>query len=218
MKSINIKETFKETWALFEKHVFVLVGAYLITGILIIGPGIIMDERGMMAIPEALIMTLLVWIFAAILSPGLIRILLDTVEEREVKLETLWSQVKLTPHYFGLKVLQLNITFLGFLLFLFPGIIFAIMFSFAGFAFVKSEGGILEALTESKNLTRGYKWQLLLLFVLLGVLNIIGALLYGVGLLVTVPFSHLLVARLYNKLANEKESFEKKEGLASSHA
>lgn len=206
MKTLNIKEIFKDVWSLFEKNVFVLVGAYAILALLIIGPGIIMDEQGMVAVPEGIIASLIALIVAFLLSPGLIRILLDIAEKKEVKINTLWSMPNLAPHYLALKVLQAVIIFLGFILFFFPAVIFWIMFSFASFAFIKREGGILEALVESKNVTRGYKWQLLLVFILLSVLNILGALLYGVGLIVTVPFSHLAIAYLYTKLRADGEA------------
>ena len=59
---------------------------------------------------------------------------------------------------------------------------------------------ILESLTISSKLTHGVKWHLLGFFIVLAALNIAGALLLLIGLLVTLPVSMIAYAHIYLKL------------------
>ncbi|MEX0935236.1 MAG: hypothetical protein WDZ70_02840 [Candidatus Paceibacterota bacterium] len=200
MKTFNIQQLFKDTWKLFEKHILVLLGAYIAVALIIGGSGLLMDEQSIANIPAMILLTLLIWLIAAIFAVGIIQILLDIVEGKDPKIETLWSRGELVPGYVGLQILVAVIVFLGLFLFIFPAFIFWITFSFASFAFVHRGGGILESMVDSKNITKGHKWNLLLIFIFLIILNMAGAALFGVGLILTVPFSHLMVALLYTKL------------------
>jgi len=60
--------------------------------------------------------------------------------------------------------------------------------------------GIMESFERSTKLTDGYKWQLLGFFVVLALINAVGALLFLVGLLVTIPISMIAAAYVYIKL------------------
>lgn len=56
----------------------------------------------------------------------------------------------------------------------------------------------MEALKESFDLTQGLRWKILAIFVLGGLINILGVLALGVGILFTFPVSFLALATLYN--------------------
>ena len=88
----------------------------------------------------------------------------------------------------------------GMLLLVVPGVIWAIQFGCA--SFLVADGGIdpIEALRESSRLTRGAKVQLFGFGLLLGLVNLAGALALGIGLLVTVPTTFLAVAYAFRRL------------------
>jgi len=60
--------------------------------------------------------------------------------------------------------------------------------------------GILESLRKSATITRGVKWKLVGFGIVLGLLNILGAILLLIGLLVTIPISMIAMAHVYTKL------------------
>ena len=62
----------------------------------------------------------------------------------------------------------------------------------------------LEPLKTAFSLTEGYRLTSVLMFLLLGLINLGGALLCGVGLLITVPLSMLSLAVAYCRLARRK--------------
>ena len=123
----------------------------------------------------------------------------DTVE-----LSSLWH-----PHPFW-KFLGASILFglaigVGVLLLIVPGIIFALMFLFTTFTVIDRELGPIEAMKESNRITRGYKWPLLGFVIVLWLINLLGVLALGVGLLVSMPVSWLAFTHAYRTLAERAE-------------
>ena len=63
--------------------------------------------------------------------------------------------------------------------------------------------GPIEALSESLTRTTGLEFELFIIYALLALLNLIGALLYGIGLLFTIPFSWLVVSVIYTRYLSD---------------
>ena len=59
----------------------------------------------------------------------------------------------------------------------------------------------MEAIKESWRLTKGHKWSILRLAVLMTLVNVLGFLLLLVGLLVTIPVTMLAFVRAYRVLS-----------------
>ena len=124
----------------------------------------------------------------------------DTVE-----LSALWH-----PHpfwkYLGASILAWLAFALGLLLLIVPGIIFGLMFMFATILVIDRELGPIEAMKESNRVTRGYKWNLLGLVLVLALVNLLGALALFVGLLVSVPVTLLALMHVYRVLAGARRA------------
>jgi uncharacterized membrane protein len=80
------------------------------------------------------------------------------------------------------------------------------MFMFAFFSVIERELGPIEALSESNRITRGHKWPLFGLVLLLIGINLLGVLALGVGLLVSIPVSTLAFVHAYRVLGGERET------------
>ena len=63
--------------------------------------------------------------------------------------------------------------------------------------------GPVEALSESLTRTTGLEFELFIVYALLALLNLIGALLFGVGLLFTIPYSWLVVSVIYTRYLSD---------------
>jgi uncharacterized membrane protein len=74
------------------------------------------------------------------------------------------------------------------------------MFQFGTYCIVAHESGPIEALQKSAAITRGYKWQLLLLGLALIGINLVGLVACCIGLLATVPLSMGATAFAFRKL------------------
>jgi uncharacterized membrane protein len=103
--------------------------------------------------------------------------------------------------YLGASILAALVVLAGFVLLIVPGIIAALALSFVSFVVVDRDLSPIKALQESARITKGRRLELLLFFLLLLVINILGAVALLVGLLVSVPVSHLAMTHAYRTLA-----------------
>ena len=119
-----------------------------------------------------------------------------------------WQELWAPEHILnmlGLTILQAAAFIVGIILLVIPGIIVALMFSMSQLSLVDKKLAPVAALKESYHLTMGHKWQLFGLMLILIVMNIAGAILLGLGLLVSIPVTLLTVAHVYRKLVAAQE-------------
>ncbi|MCF7843663.1 hypothetical protein K9M47_02060 [Candidatus Gracilibacteria bacterium] len=84
---------------------------------------------------------------------------------------------------------------------LLPGMYVAIRFKFYPYVLLEHENmKILDIIKHSYNLTCCVFWRLLGFFILVALLNTLGVLAFGFGLVLTLPVSILAIAHLYRKL------------------
>jgi uncharacterized membrane protein len=136
----------------------------------------------------------------------------DTVE-----LSALWPPRPFWK-YLGTYLLVLVVVLAGILLLIVPGMILALMFMFAPVIVIDRELRPIAAMKESHRITRGHKWRLLGLVLVLAPIsllwlafdqvlgapapfNLLGALVILAGLLVLWPVAALAVTRVYRVLS-----------------
>ena len=122
-----------------------------------------------------------------------------------------WDQVvkSLQPYsnlfYFFVGNLIYGImVFIGLLLLVIPGLYLAIKYMFVPFLIADRKLDIGKAFAESDKMTKGNMGELFVLEVLVVILNAVGALLLGFGLLITIPVSYLAMVKAYTKLSTKK--------------
>jgi uncharacterized membrane protein len=103
------------------------------------------------------------------------------------------------PYLLG-AILYGLIVALGAVLLIVPGLIAMVMFLFYGFFIIDKKVGPVESLKASAALTKGVRWKLFGFTLVLALINIVGALLFIVGLLVSIPVSWIALAYVYRKL------------------
>lgn len=138
-------------------------------------------------------------VLSVVISAGFALVALRLAEGHAAHYRDLFPRAQLVWHFFCVSLVAGLLTLVGFLLLIVPGVYLLLRFSMARFAVVDG-AGILESLKRSGRMTHGRKWHLLGFFLLMVLLNIAGALLLLVGLLVTIPVSMLAWAHVYHKL------------------
>jgi hypothetical protein len=88
----------------------------------------------------------------------------------------------------------------GFVFLIIPGIIVLVRLSFFGFVILEGETSPVHAIKRSWALTKGRFWSLFAFGLVLGLIDIAGLLLVGVGLLVTTPLTLIALAHAYHTL------------------
>ncbi len=140
------------------------------------------------------------WLLEMVILMGLIRISLRLHDNEKGEFADLFSCFPLFFKYLFGSILYGLIVFGGTILLIIPGIIWAIKFQFFGYFIIDKGLGPIEALKRSSLITRGVKWELVLLSSLLGLINSLGALCLGIGLFATIPTTMVAMAFVYRKL------------------
>jgi uncharacterized membrane protein len=89
---------------------------------------------------------------------------------------------------------------IGFVLLIVPGVIWALKFGYCGFLVADKKFDPFDALNESSRLTNGVKGQLFGFAVIVCLVNLVGALALGVGLVVTIPATVIAAAHVLRRL------------------
>ncbi|MDB4935714.1 MAG: hypothetical protein JWP87_2686, partial [Labilithrix sp.] len=130
-----------------------------------------------------------------------IRFALRVYDAREVRPRDLVPDAKRYLEFLAVSVLYALLVTAGLLLLVIPGIYLSVRYAFVGFLVADERAEVLDAFHQSSLLTKGARWRIFFLMLLLAVLNLVGALFFGLGLLFTIPTSLFAMARVYRQLA-----------------
>ena len=98
------------------------------------------------------------------------------------------------------------IIFIGLILLIVPGIIFACKLAFTPYLIVDRKMEVIEAVKESWRMTGGHAWKVFLIFLLAIPIGIAGLIFFGVGIIVAIMWVSLAVASLYYAVGLSRES------------
>jgi uncharacterized membrane protein len=207
MPVLSIGDCIQFGWETFKKRPGILIGAFLLTliipsipGVLFPGPEVVPGELPPAPGAPELIASLVSIVLSIFASLGATTFALRAHDDvAGVQIGDLWNPQPFW-RFLGVEVLLAIIVFVGFLLLIVPGVIAAVGLGFSPFLVVDRANGPIEALKESWRITKGHKWQLFLLGLVIIGINILGLLALVVGLLVSIPVSWLAVTHAYRTL------------------
>jgi len=109
-----------------------------------------------------------------------------------------------------LQLILLNIVsglmiFLGLLFFIIPGIYFIVTLVFDRFIFILEKQDAIFSIKKSMELVKNHWWYIHNLYAWLLLLNLLGLLALGIGLLVTVPLTTMILLEAYEALKNHHD-------------
>lgn len=196
----TIDEALRQGWALTKPNLFKLWGWGATMLLVSIGFNIIQawTDGGV-----SLLVGLASYIVSLTLSVSLLKITLRLAHGQTPKYgELFWFEGKVIWYYFVASILYSAIILLGIVLLIIPAIIWGLMFG--QFQYVVAERGVKprEALKLSRQMTNGNKGKLLWLGLAVGLINLGGALLLGIGLLVTIPWSTMVSVWVYRRMSS----------------
>jgi hypothetical protein len=140
-------------------------------------------------------------IISLIVGVGATRISLRLHDGRTATVRDLFTvEGPLLWRYFLASLLYALIVAVGTILLIIPGIIFAVRYIFYGYAVVDRGALPMESMRQSAEATKGVWGNVSLFGLVLILLNILGAMLLGVGLLLTAPTSAIAAAWVYRRL------------------
>lgn len=206
MTNFSASECITFGWETFKKRPWFLVGAMAAFMAVLWIIGVVLGVLGGMIKGFSFITMLANWAVQVFAGMGMISFLLkahDNVEQ--VSLHDFWHPGPFW-NYLGATALQMLAVIGGLFLLIVPGIIFALMFMFTGYAVVEMRKGPIEALKESARITKGKKWELFLLLLLTIGVTILGAICLLVGLFVAIPVVALAQVHAYRLLVGSADA------------
>lgn len=228
MKHFSISEIFDQSWKLFSKNTVLLVGLALLVWSLgfinrylafLANHSIDPTLLALFTFTGFSLFMLIVLVYI-----GIIKIGLDLVDGEKPKTELLLGHVNLFWRFLAVslisvaifvasllipigvgfflalmlhKVSYVTLGFLGAL----PAIYLFLRFGFAPIALVDKNSKIVASFKHASKLSKNNKLSILGFFLVFVVFNMIGALAFGFGLLLTIPLTFLSYLLLYRKLA-----------------
>ncbi len=197
MKPFSKKEAFTFAWGAFKKDPWFLMGVTVIVFAASALGSALSSSAGVLGVVFTVASILLQWW----LYLGFTRIALALYAGQPVTWKMLVGESWETLYRFALAaILAAIFVMIGFVLLVVPGFIVQTMLMLFMYTVLDKHMGPVEALKESKRLTKGSRWNLFFLLLILMVFNIIGAAIVGLGLLVTMPMTMLILAYVYRKL------------------
>lgn len=198
MNTFSASNSIKFAWETFKKRPWFLIGA---AAIVIVASSVSSSvtqnlPTGFMAFLGSLIGIAI----STFIDMGLTNLSLKAHDDISIaKFEDLWNP-KPFWNYLGVSILTGLLAAIGFVLLIVPGVMVTLMLFFVKFIVIDQDLSPIAAMKESVRMTDGHKWQLLSLLAFALVINILGAMLLLVGLLVTIPVTTLAIAHAYRTL------------------
>jgi hypothetical protein len=146
-----------------------------------------------------------------IIGMGIVKLSLKAAMGLPIAFDDIFSVSHLFFSYIGAALLYGLIVLGGFLLLIVPGIIWLITYWLFQYALVDKELGALAALAEAKRISKSVKLPLFIFMVVTGALNLAGAVLLIVGLVITIPVTALATAHVYGILQKQNSAKEPEE-------
>ncbi len=197
-EKLSVKEIFKQAWQVFKANWKVI----FLTGAIYLGVQFLEGMiSGFIQVPALSFMFQVgTMILDLLMSVGFTKVFINLVRGEEVSPVMLFNQAHLLWRYFLASLLVGLVVIAGLLLFIVPGIYFALKYAFVLYLVVDRSLTAREALRLSAQMTDKIKWRLLWFNIVAGLFNLAGVLALGLGWIITVPVTYLAFAYLYNIL------------------
>ena len=203
MKSFTIKEAFSFGWSKYKEYWKFLVPLFIALGIFYAlvswgsNPGGDPQEAN--------------WLVQAIgniigvyISIGIINVYLRIYRGERIEVKNLFLSWDIFWKSIIGGILVSLTVLVGFILLIVPGLIWMFTYYFYSYIIIEKAVGPIEAMKTSRKITVGDRWHLVGFTIVVVLANIVGAMIVGIGLLVSIPLTSLATVWVYKKLQEKK--------------
>lgn len=199
-RSFSMKEALSFGWNTMKSNLGFFILLFIVYGLLFVIPDVIAREVSKTDPSAGAVLHIVDILLSMLMGIGLIKISLDFCDHQPGRISDLFSQYRLLWKVILATIVYVLIVWVGVLLLIIPGIIWSIKFFFYDYLIIDENQGVMESLETSSLITRGAKWDLFVFSLLLGLINLAGAMLFIVGLFVTMPITMVAFAHAYRQL------------------
>jgi uncharacterized membrane protein len=184
---------FQTNWNVFVLSVFVLLGSWVILEVAVA----LVNRWGLL--PSLALHLIFLFLFSGLLV-GIQSMALKAVRGSIPTLRTLTAMLDRGPSFLLALGLYLVATLCGLALFILPGLYIAVRYALFGYVIASRRVSGLEALRQAARLSERNRWRMFGLMLIALALNLAGAALLGVGLVISFPVSLLAAANFFRSL------------------
>ncbi|MFH1289527.1 MAG: hypothetical protein ABIH88_02295 [Patescibacteria group bacterium] len=201
-KSFSGEKALSFGWSTFKANIVFLLSLALIPFAISFVSNRLQDSLSEMAV-MSMIIGLGSWLLSALINIGIIKIALKFVDGKKGEFSELFSGGKLLLNFLLTSILYGLIVLAGLILLVVPGIIWAIKYQYSLYLVVDKNMSPMQAIKTSGKMTSGVKWSLLGFAIIILLINLLGVLALGIGVLVSTPVTFLAVAHVYRQLGKQ---------------
>ncbi|MFM2414903.1 MAG: hypothetical protein RI911_596 [Candidatus Parcubacteria bacterium] len=195
-ESFSLQEAFTTGWETFIKHWQLFLVLHAATSCLLLVADWCVAGTLEGTLPR-LIATVLDLGLKLIIGLGLLFVYLRVHDGEHTEPLDIFDPLPLFWGYAGVMVLYIIAVGVGLVALVVPGIIIAAGWALAQYIVIETDKNPIDALKESWKLTNGHKRTIILFGAITFIINFIGFLLFGLGLLVTLPVTGVAYAHMY---------------------
>lgn len=203
--SFSVGEAFRFGWDTFKRHLGLSIGV-VVAGIV---PLMLLNALASASEERSRFLSVVFGLVAAIVRVlwgfVLLRLGLALFDGRSLAGRTtreLLPDGQTFVTYLVVSILYSLLVAAGLIVFVIPGLYLAVRYGFCEFFVADGRAaGVGDAFRKSSDITRGERWRLFGLELALLVLNVLGAMFFGFGLLLTIPLSIFAMVMVYRRLA-----------------
>lgn len=152
-----------------------------------------------------LALRIVVFFFSSFAAMVLIRYAFQIVDGKAFGKPEVKALMQRWLSFVGASLALAVITIVGTVAFIIPGIYIFLRYGFVPQIVVDGEQTMQSAFKKSASYTEGRKWELLRIYLLAIILNILGGAVFLVGLIITLPLTYIMLTKVYRGF---KQDFE----------
>ena len=201
--SLSIEGVLSEARKLAEGYKFKLNIAAAIYSLIVIAMALLVGGLGALTDNSIFIAIVGELIYAWITLPvamGLFAISLDRVAGGEVSNDRLFLFFPQATRLLVTTILMTLLIFVGYVLLVIPGLYLSVAYLFVLPLLVQRELGMLDALEVSRKAITHRWFTVLGILLVLALINVIGAIPLGIGLIWTIPWTMLAMGVMYQRI------------------
>lgn len=193
-KSFRVGEMLSNGWELFKLNLAFLISYQLVMYFLMF---LMLGSRGFVHI--------IIWVLTLLVKMGFINSCIMISKGLKPGINQLYQNWRLFLSWIISNFFFAVMFTVGIILLVVPGCYVLARFGLFPYFLLDKNLGPIEALKQASRASDGVRWPIFWLFLASIFLNILGLLLFGVGLFITVPVTTLAFAVVYLKIAKREE-------------
>ena len=198
-EKFSIQDAVSYGWTAFKEQPGFFIG--LIIGLMVIGAAPQAITNAIFGNGGAAKIFRLIWeLFGMFLGMIMTQVALDIHDHGKANFSKIPELFPLIWSFIAAKLLYFVIVAVGLILLIVPGLILMYMFLYHSYLIIDKKVGPIEALTQSRAITDGSKWDLFLFSLVLMLINFVGLACLGIGLLISLPVTMMASVYVYRRL------------------